>query len=327
MRSLLLIGLIALFSLANLSPVHSLSSFQQGGTPITAAAYWDFVQNTRQTVAQLKSKAGADVTQQLNNLASQWDQVTAVELTDGRIIQIHPEYLTTELRAKPPELDHLEKSLDALLKAHEQYPQEVFTLADIDPLNKILARPEFQWNEGQAAEMPDWLAKIFDAVANFTDRLVFAIANMLVQGRTAFIVIGSILFVLILFYIARSLSRSLAANAELAADENENEGIVTSKGALQRAQTLSMQGDYRNAVRFLYLSSLLVLDEQGLLRYDRSRTNREYLRSVASRPDLADPLRDVIDVFDRVWYGYETVDKQTYQTYREHVEELQEKKE
>jgi hypothetical protein len=70
-----------------------------------------------------------------------------------------------------------------------------------------------------------------------------------------------------------------------------------------------------------------VLDEQGLLRYDRSRTNREYLRSISSRPELADPLRDVIDVFDRVWYGFESVDEQTYQSYREHVEELQEKKE
>ena len=327
MRSILLIGLVALLSLVNLSPVHSLSSLQQDGTPITADAYWDLVQSTRQTVAQLKSKAGTDLTQQLDNLASRWDQITVVKLPDGSIIQLHPEYLTTELRAKPPELAHLEKLLDALLKAHEQYPQKVFTLADIDPLKKILARPEFQWNEGQAAEMPDWLAKIFDAIANFTDRLVFAIANMLVQGRTAFIVIGSILFVLILFYISRSLSRSLAGNAQIAANDDEREGIVTSKGALQRAQTLSMQGDYRNAVRFLYLSSLLVLDEQGLLRYDRSRTNREYLLSVASRPDLADPLRDVIDVFDRVWYGYEPVDEQAYQAYREHVEELREKKE
>jgi hypothetical protein len=77
----------------------------------------------------------------------------------------------------------------------------------------------------------------------------------------------------------------------------------------------------------LYLSSLLVLDEQGLLRYDRSRTNREYLRSISSRPELAKPLRDVIDVFDRVWYGFEAVDEDTYKTYVEHVQELRERKE
>ena len=90
---------------------------------------------------------------------------------------------------------------------------------------------------------------------------------------------------------------------------------------------LSTQGDYRTAVRYLYLSSLLVLDEQGLLRYDRSRTNREYLRSVSSRPELAIPLRKVIDVFDRVWYGFEAVDENTYKSYVQQVEELREKKE
>jgi hypothetical protein len=69
------------------------------------------------------------------------------------------------------------------------------------------------------------------------------------------------------------------------------------------------------------------LDEQGVMRYDRSRTNREYLRSVSSRPELAAPLHDVIEVFDRVWYGFQKVDENTYKSYVEHVEELREKKE
>jgi hypothetical protein len=136
-----------------------------------------------------------------------------------------------------------------------------------------------------------------------------------------------LIFIFSLFFISRGLSRSLAQEAELAAEDSANDEMLTSKGALKRAETLSLQGDYRNAVRYLYLSSLLVLDEQGLMRYDRSRTNREYLRSVASKPDLAKPLRDVIDVFDRVWYGFEHVDEQTYQTYLKHVDELREKKE
>jgi len=325
MRSLLVIGLMAWLSLANLSPVHQ--PLLQEETPVTAEAYWDLVRSTQQTIDRLPSQAGGDVVQQLNGLASRWDQVSAVQMPDGTLVKIHPEYLTSELRANPPDLDHLKKSLAVLLQAHQKYPQEVFTLEDLDPLKKILARPEFQWNEGQAVEAPDWLNRIFDAISGFMDRIVYALANLIVQGRKVFIVLGSIIFTLILFYISRLLSRNLAGNAQLAEQGAEGEGIVTSKGALQRAQTLSMQGDYRNAVRFLYLSSLLVLDEQGLLRYDRSRTNREVLRSVASRPELANPLRDVVDVFDRVWYGYEPVDEQTYQSYLEHVEQLREKKE
>jgi hypothetical protein len=325
MRSFLLIGLMALFSLANPSPVRQ--PLQQEGAPMTVEAYWELVRSTRQTVDQLESQAGTDISQPLASLASRWDQVSAVQMADGTVLPIHSTFLTNELLTNPPNLDHLKKSLDVLLKAHEEYPQEVFTLENLDPLKKILARPEFQWKEGQAVEAPGWLNRIIDAITGFTERIAFALVNMFIQGRALFIVLGSILFLLILFQISRLLSHNLAANAQLAEEGEGGEGIATSKGALQRAQTLSMQGDYRNAVRFLYLSSLLVLDEQGLLRYDRSRTNREVLRSVSSRPELADPLRDVIDVFDRVWYGYEPVDEQTYQSYLQHVEELREKKE
>ncbi len=232
MRSLLVIGLMALFSLANLSPVHQPSLQEE--TPITAGAYWDLVRSTQQTVDQLMSQAGTDIVQQLNGLASRWDQVSAVRMPDGSLLKIHSEYLTGELRTNPPDLDRLKKYLDALLQAHEAYPQKVFTLQDLDPLKKILARPEFQWQQAQAIEAPDWLNRIFEAVTGFMDRIVFALANLIVQGRTVFIVIGSILFTLILIYISRLLSRNLAGNAQLAEEDAEGEGIVTSKGALQR---------------------------------------------------------------------------------------------
>jgi hypothetical protein len=135
-----------------------------------------------------------------------------------------------------------------------------------------------------------------------------------------------IIFLVSLYFISRNLSRNLVRNAQLAVDDEGNE-LLSSAGALQRAQTLSTQGDYRTAIRYLYLSSLLTLDEQGLLRYDRSRTNREYLRSIASKPALANPLSSVIDLFDRVWYGFEEVDEKTYQSYVTHVEKLREHKE
>jgi hypothetical protein len=195
-------------------------------------------------------------------------------------------------------------------------------------LNEILARPEFQWKQAeQPLRMPDWLTKLYDGFMNFLDRVIFTTFSLIYEGRTLVKIAAVFLFAFALFFIARNLSRNLVREAQLAAEGNESDEILTSKGAFRRAETLSLQGDYRNAIRYLYLSSLLVLDEQGLMRYDRSRTNREYLRSVSSKPELAKPLRDVIDVFDRVWYGFEGVDEQTYQSYVERVDDLREKKE
>lgn len=326
MRPLLAVWLIALLTLTHVSAVGQPSHLKQG-TTITVEAYWELVRNTRQAILQMKAKPEAERLQELNTLASQWDQITAVELSDHSIIQINSTYLAAKLRRTPTDLEHLSNSVDALLEAHKKFPQKVFTLEDVESLKAILARPEFRWKEAQSVETPRWLEKIFDAISNFFERVTFTLANLLYQGRFFIMIGAAILLTWILFYISRNLSRNLVRDAELAAEGSENEAMLTSKGAIQRAQTLSQQGDYRNAIRYLYLSSLLVLDERGLLRYDRSRTNREYLRSVSSHPELADPLRDVIDVFDRVWYGFESVDDRTYQSYREHVEELREKKE
>jgi Domain of unknown function (DUF4129) len=330
MRSLLAVWLISLLSLT-LPPLGLIAAAQssyvlQAAAPISVEEYWERIQDIRQSILQMQEVPQEAVRQQLHTLAAQWDQVTAVELADGSLIQIDPTYLTTQLRSDSADPNRLVSLLDALLSAHEEYPHNVFTIQDVGPLREILARPEFQWEE-QARQLPNWLGDLYDWLINLLDRIFFGTATLVYQGRDLIKVAAVLVFLFALFFISRSLSRSLAQEAELAAEEGANDETLTSKGALKRAETLSMQGDYRNAVRYLYLSSLLVLDEQGLMHYDRSRTNREYLRSVSSKPELAKPLRSVIDVFDRVWYGFENVDEQTYQSYVKQVDELREKKE
>ncbi len=111
--------------------------------------------------------------------------------------------------------------------------------------------------------------------------------------------------------------------SELGDGDGSADELLTAETALKKAQTLSTGGDYRMAVRYLYLSTLLILEERGLFRYDRSKTNREYLRSVRERPELAETLRDVVDVFDRVWYGFQPLSQSDYSQYQTRVEALQ----
>jgi len=320
--------LIAMFSLTSLASVSQPARLVQAESPITFEAYWQLVRNTRQTLGEMEALPEAEIHQQLSESAAGWEKVTAVEFPDQSVVTVNPSYLVDELMKDSPDIKRLEGLMDALLKAHEEYPQKLFTIQDVVPLKEILARPEFQWGGGgQAVEMPAWIQKIFDAISKLMDRLAFGVQNGVYYGRVPIIIALVLLFIFSLFFISRNLSRSLVREAELAAENGDGDARLTSKGAMQRAQNLSSQGDYRNAVRYLYLSSLLILDEQGLMRYDRSRTNREYLRSVAGKPRLAKPLGDVIDVFDKVWYGFESVDDDAYQSYVKHVDELRENKE
>ncbi len=103
MRFLLAVWLITLLSLtsdalAARQPSYSL----QSGTLITFEEYWELVRNTRQTILQMELKPELAVRQELNELASQWDQVGVVELPDRSVIQIESAYLTTGLRIDPP---------------------------------------------------------------------------------------------------------------------------------------------------------------------------------------------------------------------------------
>jgi hypothetical protein len=325
MRWFFALVLAAFLSLLSVSAGSAWSSAAQETAPITVEAYWQMVGKARQAITKMEALPADEIRRQLDEWAAQWEEVAVVEFPNQRMISIDPSPLVAELRGDPPDLERLGNLLDALLEAHAQYPQEVFTVQDIEPLKEILARSEFQWDAGRPA--PDWFQRILDAFFNWMERIAFGVQNTVYYGRVPLMVGAALVLLLSLFYISRNLSRSLVREAELAGEAGEDDTLLTSKGALQRAQTLSSQGDYRTAIRYLYLSSLLVLDERGLLRYDRSRTNREYLRSVSSKPQLAAPLRDVIDVFDRVWYGYESVDEQTYQAYLQHVDELRGKKE
>ena len=253
MRSSLVVCLLALLSLTTLSAAGQSFYLKQGGSTITVDEYWKQIGNTQQSMIELEAKPEAETRQQLNALASQWELITAVELSDHSIVPINSTYLATQLRNNPPDLKSLEKSLGALLQAHQEFPQKVFTQKDVDPLKQILARPEFQWNGGQAVQLPTWLGNLLDAISKFLDRLTFFLANLVYQGRILLMIGAAILLLLVLFFISRNLSRkNLVQDAQLAASDSEAEGILSSKGAIQRARTLSMQGDYRNAIRYLY---------------------------------------------------------------------------
>jgi hypothetical protein len=97
---------------------------------------------------------------------------------------------------------------------------------------------------------------------------------------------------------------------------------LTSVEALNRAQQFANAGDYRTAVRQLYLATLLWLDEHGRLRYDHALTNREYLQAAASEPALVSSLRPVVETFDRIWYGFESVSPEEFNAYLEQVNEV-----
>ncbi len=62
---------------------------------------------------------------------------------------------------------------------------------------------------------------------------------------------------------------------------------------------------FADAIRLALLALIARLEKQGLLRYDNTRTNREYQRELRPHQDLAARFAHLARIYERVWYGRE----------------------
>ena len=293
---------------------------QQADSPVPLETYWELVAETRSLVDSLESTTPETARTQLNAVADEWVTITAVSTPNGDIIQLDHTVILNRLQADPPDLASISARLDAILAARDSWPAPAHTADSLNPLSEILSREEFQWAEAEPSGSNDYLARFLE----WLTRLLPDTLNLGSQTLGNILAVaGAIILALVLFYALRDLFLDFITESEIRERDELEDEQLTAETALKRAQTLSTGGDYRMAVRYLYLSTLLIMEERGLFRYDRAKTNREYLRSLQERPELAAILADVVDVFDRVWYGFQPLNQTDYSRYQTRVEALQ----
>lgn len=72
------------------------------------------------------------------------------------------------------------------------------------------------------------------------------------------------------------------------------------------------QGDYALAIRYQQLKNIQVMTRKGWVEYEHTKTNRELLDTI-QHTGLREDFRYCTDIFDRVWFGNFTVDKEEYE--------------
>ncbi|HEU4326997.1 MAG TPA: DUF4129 domain-containing protein [Roseiflexaceae bacterium] len=242
-----------------------------------------------------------------------------VVLPDGSAVSVDNGWLGDQLELTDPDLGLVSERLGALIDALAQ-PGSSAPGDATERLREILSRPPF----GQPESGPNWLGEFFDWLGRLLERLFEPLGDLPpgtgnVLGWVIAI-IGGVLVVGVVIYLVLGVRRNLVS--EVRVDEDDPEANLTARTALDQAGDLAREGDYRTAVRYLYLSALLWLDERDLLRYDRALTNREYLEQVRDNPDLRARLAPIVETFDRVWYGHTPLDAGSFAAYRAQVEAL-----
>ena len=134
--------------------------------------------------------------------------------------------------------------------------------------------------------------------------------------------LGAVALGAVVIFFIRQIRLNLIGEAREEVTETALERVETERAALARAETAEAASDFREALRYLYLSAILHLQERGVLPYDKSLTNREYLRQAQADTDLHTALGPAITVFDEVWYGHKPCDAETVANYRDLLQKV-----
>jgi len=89
--------------------------------------------------------------------------------------------------------------------------------------------------------------------------------------------------------------------------ENVSAAALPEDGWLALARDLAGRGEFRQAIRAIYLAELAHLAQRELVRLAEAKSNRDYLRELDRRarglPGVRDAFAETVSDFDRVWYG------------------------
>ena len=281
--------------------------------PVSLDEYW------RRIAAAVDWLDGAE--QDAVAAADELAPVEAVVLPDGRVVPVDNSDLVAILRRGDlDDVATVRNRLAALARARDAALDRPVLSTDqaFAQLGEILARPEFAPKvEPETRESP--LQRAAESLGRTLGRWLGRVweqpgVNYVLTG------LGLAAVLAVLIYFFRGAWRQWITEGRGKRDGVTGaEESLSSGEAAGRAQALSASGDYRQAVRYLYLSTLLWLDERRLLRYDPTLTNREYLRQVAGQGGLHQALSPVVDLFERVWYGFVPLDSRGYTVYAQQV--------
>ena len=215
--------------------------------------------------------------------------------------------------------------LDLTLTQLEMSAQDD-TAGRLAALTAVLKRPEFAGGATLWERIRRWLEDLLSrflpktatnpASNPVTDNALRVVGWIIAIG-------GAIAIIWLLSYWLQGILAGFVSDAQTDPRRAEDDLPATADEARQRAESLARAGDFRHAVRNLYLSALLTLQQHGVISTDRSLTNREILARVSGDHPAKPLLLPVVDTFDDVWYGIQEPDDQTFRSYSTSIDALE----
>jgi len=256
----------------------------------------------------------------------------------------------------------------SLTRSSTGTPADTAREAQIQKLRRALdeesRRAIYRWHDAEHPSPPTWFDKLLDKIGHRIERAWDAVQEFfrklwprglnlsLGKGKQGtwklkdlrlwltLIVILTIGAGAVLFWLRRrreaaaqlSIPLAIAPLPDLSDSAEGSERSEDEWFAL--ADRLEREGDFRLALRSVYLGLLAGLAQREWLTIRRDRTNRDYLNeftrrwrrrpqaALEQRIEIPEKLRGSLRQFDRVWYGSHVPTPEAVATYRQDQREL-----
>jgi hypothetical protein len=181
-------------------------------------------------------------------------------------------------------------------------------------IDEILAQPEFRRLRVEApkppAETPAWLKKFFDWLESLFSKTGGSVSGLgTVLKWLAYAVLAAIC-ALIIWLVVRAVNRYRARqNTGLRGrsfEEGEADlppGDLPTDEYLRRAMELAERGMIREAIAQLILGAMSFTERNGLIRFRRGLTHRDYLRALRGQTGPHQALRTIVGVYEPICFG------------------------
>ena len=183
-------------------------------------------------------------------------------------------------------------------------------------LNHVLAGYEYKptfWDNLYKKLLPT-LRSISEAIARVFGKLPPGILHF---GNKFLIVLAAVAFAITLVFLIMRIIGSTPDKKVKRIPQNTHTQTITRPDIavlLAQAETDAAGGRYREALRAVYLATLLQLDRHGAISYTESGTNWEYMKSLSqsSGRDKTTIFRTLTTLFDESIYGHRDLSASDY---------------
>jgi hypothetical protein len=280
-----------------------------------------YIQDLDDTIAKVSAmKEQPDIVSSLRDgLPPSW----RVE-TDGKAFVIPTDWLRREIGSwQRHQQDKTQQKILAYLQTlrSEAAAYSGPTTSDVGHralLNSILARREFHNVHG-----PTWLDLLKQRISRWLFKLFGrAIRSSSISDISDFLVYGLIGIAVLI--TAWWLYRSLKESAHLETIMPQALPVSAKEWPvwLSEARTAASRGEWRNAIHLAYWAGISFLEANGSWRPDAARTPREYLRLLPPASEHQPALRSLTHKLERVWYGMQSADANSFQETLAELEKL-----